>query len=296
MSPLLLCRFAQTGAAVLLAGTATLRLLAWGTGISCAARWGGLAFGGGCALLLAGVLDLWLTAAEMSGLPPAQSFSRQVLGSVLADTGFGAVWSVRAALLAGWFGMRFLIPAARRNAVFEIVDGSLAAALLATLVWGGHAHASDQRAWLLPANLLHVVSAGVWPGGLWPLWLLLAHARRDPKLLAPALTITRRFSRLSVAAVGILAISGLLSSVGLVGTFSALWPGVYGRLLLCKVALFTGMIVFGGINRRMVRAGDFMESPEIVRRLRRNIAAECGLAILTLLAAEALAMNAPPLH
>ena len=294
MSSLLICHFAQMGAAVLLSGAAILRLLAWGTGINHAARWNGLTLVSWCVLLLAGVFDFWLTAAEMSGLPFAQMFSSEGLGSVLRDTDFGRIWSVRVALLAGLFVLRLCTGTAQQAAILDMVNALLTTALLATLVWGGHAHASDKQAWLLPMNLLHVVAAGAWPGGLLPLWLLLAHARREPTLLASAVTITRRFSRLSIVAVGVLAFSGLLSSYGLVGTFTALWPDVYGRLLLCKVALFTGMIAFGGVNRCTVRQPKFEDSPEILRCLCRNVAGECALAILTLLAAEALAMNAPP--
>ena len=71
--PLVLCRFVQTSAAVLLAGTAVLRLLAWGTGRERTSFWHRLAWGSGSVLLVASAFQLALTAAEMSGQPLARA-------------------------------------------------------------------------------------------------------------------------------------------------------------------------------------------------------------------------------
>ena len=294
-----LCQCAQTSAAVLLAGTATLRLLAWGSGVERSSDWNRLAWASWGVVLGAAVLQLGLTAADMSGLPLAQACSGPVLGSVLGSTIFGAVWKVRVCLLAAMFlvGQRVGVTPGdpgrtRVFAIPEVAAALLAAALLATLIWSGHAHASDKRAWLLPSDLLHVVAAGAWPGGLLPLALLLARVRRDPRLLSAAVTVTRRFSRLSVVAVSLLALSRLLNGVGLVGTFSALWPSVYGRLILCKVALLAGLIGMGAVNRRIIHQDDLGNVPQTLRRLWRNVTWECVLATVVVLATEALAMTA----
>ena len=286
---------------MLLAGTATLRLLARGTGLERPSAWTHLARASGSVLLGATVLQLGLTAADMSGLPLAQACSREVLGRILGGTVFGAVWKVRECLLVVVLAVQWWLPAARResgwkrgSAALEVLGALLAAGLLATLVWSGHARASDKRAWLLPSDVLHVIAAGVWPGGLLPLALLLAPARNDPHLLAPVMVVTRRFSRLSVAAVSILALSGLGNSIGLVGNLPALWTSVYGRLLLCKVALLVGMVGLGAVNRRLIRPEAPGDATQTLRRLRRNVAWENVLAALAVLAAEALAMSAHP--
>lgn len=52
-------------------------------------------------LLLAAVIQLGATAAQMSDLPFAQVFHGDVLAGVLKGTHFGAVWQVRIALLGG---------------------------------------------------------------------------------------------------------------------------------------------------------------------------------------------------
>ena len=296
-----LCLCVQTSAAVLLAGTVTLRLLSLGTSLEGSARWHRLGRGSWSGLFIAATLQLGLTAANMSGLPLIQACTGPALGSVLASTTFGAVWTLRMGLLAAMLAVGWRIGAGgcgggrmRGSILLELAAALLSGALLATLVWSGHAHASDKHAWLVPVDFLHVAAAGAWPGGLLPLALLLAQARRDPSLVSPALQVTRRFSRLSVAAVGVLAITGLLNSIGLVGTLAALWPSVYGRLVLGKAAFFAAMVGLGAANRRMIRQDETASAPQIRRALWRNVAWESAFAVCVLLATEALATNAPP--
>ena len=114
MWALWLCQCAQTSAAVLLAGTAALRLLAWGTGLECSSAWTRLAWTSWSLLLGAALLQLGLTAADMSGLPLAQACSGQVLGSVLGSTVFGAVWKARLCLLAATLVIGWRLGAAPR--------------------------------------------------------------------------------------------------------------------------------------------------------------------------------------
>lgn len=295
-----LCRSVQTGAALLVAGTAAMRLLAWGGApVGTAPRWNHLGAVSWCALLLASVLQLVLTAAQMSDLPLGQVFHGNALASVLTDTHFGAVWQVRIALLGGLLVTGLMAGVARRNAsrrltaIADLAAALLIVSLLASLVVAGHAQASEQRVWLLPVDMIHAAAAGAWPGGLLPLVILLAHARRNTELLPAAITITQRFSRVSVAAVGVLAISGSLNSYALIGTFDGLWSSVYGRLVVCKGLLFATMVALGAMNKGLIEQNP-MENPHAtISRLWRNVAVECGVAVAVLLATEALAMSIP---
>lgn len=297
-----LCRFVQTSAAVLLVGTAVVRLLASGTGLDPAvAGWRALTWASGASLLVAGAVQLGLTAAEMSGEPLTQIFSHGSLRAVLGGTRFGAVWTVRMGLAAGWLVLALAADWLRRSgrrrlpAALEAAGALLAVTVLGSLVFAGHAQASEKSAWLLPVAVGHAVAAGVWPGGLLPLLRLLGQARRRPSLVPAAVVVARRFSRLSVVAVGVLALGGVLNGIGMVGTLTALWTSPYGRLVLCKVALFALMIGLGAVNRRLVRWQGSADPARTVRRLWRNVAVECALAVGVLLATEALGTGAPPL-
>ena len=301
MTALWLCRSAQTSAAVLLGGTAALRLLAVGTGFDPEWRdWRRLSWASALTLLVSGLFQLGLTAAEMSGESLIRALTDGTLRTVLGSTRFGAVWCVRMTLLGGWFfvGRIALVwqgADSRLTVARELAGTLLAAALLGSLVFAGHAQASEKSVWLLPVAVCHVVAAGAWPGSLLPLVLLLSRAWREPGCRSASVTITRRFSRLSVAVVGVLALSGLLNGIGMIRTFAALWTSVYGQLVLCKVLLFTGMIGVGAMNRRLVGRMDAGDAAGTLRRLWRNVAWESALAISVLLATEALAMSAPPM-
>lgn len=276
---LLACRFVQSAAAVLLTGTAALRLLARGTDVSAPRSWRWITGASWGALIAAAAGLLWLTTAQMSG----ERASGEAIASVLGGTRFGAVWQGRMALLAA-MPLAMRLPARIR----PWAGALLAGAFLASLVLSGHADASPQRAWLLPADMLHVLAAGMWPGGLLPLALLLRQARDQPP--QALLRIARRFSAGSVVAVSILAFTALLNGAGLIGASAAIWQSSYGRLALVKATVLGGMIALGAANRRRLQA----KAGEIHRRLCLNISIECALAVIVLLAAESLAVTPPP--
>ena len=93
-----LCRCVQTTAAVLLAGTAALRLLAFGTGLERSAGCLRLAWASWAVLLAAGGCLLGLTAAEMSGEPLAEVLTYGSVAQVLGGPRYGAVWGWRMGL------------------------------------------------------------------------------------------------------------------------------------------------------------------------------------------------------
>ncbi len=295
-----LCRSVQTGAALLVAGTAAMRLLAWGSApVGTVPRWNRLAIGSWSALMLAAVIQLGATAAQMSDLPFAQAFHQDVLAVVLKGTHFGAVWQVRIALLGALLVTGLMGEAAQRSAsrrlsvIADVATALLIVSLVASLVAAGHAQASEERVWLLPTDMIHAAAAGAWPGGLLPLVILLAQARYKPELLSPAITITQRFSRLSVVAVGVLALSGSLNSYALIGTFNGLWSSVYGRLVVCKGLLFATMVALGAMNKGLIERNPMDKPQATVSRLWRNVSVECAVAVAVLLATEALAMSTP---
>ena len=133
--------------------------------------------------------------------------------------------------------------------------GAVSATLLtASLAWLGHAGASEgpNQNVELAGDVLHLVSAGLWPAGLGTALALFLgcylHGEREPISLLVAGAATRRFSALSLVAVGLLAVSGIANSYFLVGSFHMLFTSDYGRLLLLKLALFLAMMVFWGVE------------------------------------------------
>jgi copper transport protein len=137
-------------------------------------------------------------------------------------------------------------------------------ALLAAPTLAGHAfRAASVRPLSVAADLVHVVAAAFWVGGLLQLAVVLSTGG-DPGA-------ARRFSRLALPAVALIALSGLARALVELTSVSQLWSTGYGRTLLVKTALLASLIVLAAFSRHWI--GSAM-------RLLRTVSAE--LAVLTL--------------
>src|SRR5262249_56246288 len=121
----------------------------------------------------------------------------------------------------------------------------------AAVVHSGHAAAT--AGWLgtfhRAADGLHLIAASAWLGGLLPLALLLAAARREEISVALARDATLRFSTLGLISVGALIATGIVNGWILAGSVPALIGTDYGRLLLPKVPLFLALAAVAPLNR-----------------------------------------------
>jgi putative copper resistance protein D len=262
-----------------------------------ALAWGGLALG-----LLSGLLWLVIEAQNMSGKPFAEVLAQGVLGVVLTRTRFGNDWALRG-LLAIPLILSLLPGLGQRSAAATIgrwAALALAAAELALIAGAGHAIAGT--GWTGDLHLIgdgaHLLAAGAWVGGLVPLALLFAAARRDPgsACARAARDATRRFSVIGVIAVGTLLITGLINSVFLVGSVPALLGTDYGHLLMVKIALFLTMVVFAAINRQWLLPQLAAARGDVLCQLQRNALIEAGLGGAVLLVIGLLGTTPPALH
>jgi copper resistance protein D len=246
----------------------------------------------------------WLAgiAADMSGKPLGAALGSGVLGVVFNQTRIGEDWLVRLALvvplgacLAAWHRR------ARGSVVVAWTAFGLAALVLVTLAWAGHG-ASDvgiDGDIHLAADLLHLLAAGLWLGGLMPFALLLAAARRagDPSAVMVARDATRRFSMLAAAGVIALLASGIVNTWYLSGNVPALLGTPYGRLLLLKIGLFAAMLMVATVNQlRLAPQLDDADAPHAMAQLRRNVLIETAIGLSVLAVVGVLGIQAPGLH
>jgi len=222
----------------------------------------------------------------------------RVLMSMMMGTDFGPLWAVRlglaavlAVLLIRWPGKQslWLVPL-------------LAALLLASLAGTGHARVTEGWGGTvhIVSDAVHLLAAGLWFGGLWPLGFLvfrsLTSGSDRQNNLAMGVML-RRFSGVATIAVAILVASGLINSWFLVGSISALFASAYGWLLAAKVALFGLMALLASVNR-------FWITPQLdrapsastgvwLRRLRWHVVAEQGLGIVVLAVVSVLGTLQP---
>jgi copper transport protein len=234
------------------------------------------------------------------------------------STRFGTVWGVGALAWLAVFtivdGNDAVVPVLRPATV-----GATGVALGGTGVWlraatvpvlalaflpglSGHAAARPPVALSLPANVLHVLAAGAWIGGLAVLVLALpAATRRLPgpergELLAAVLA---RFSTLALAAVVVLLAAGVVQSLRELGALGDLLGTAFGRAVAAKLVLGLALVACGAVNRRRTvpalrrAAADGVPDERASRRLRRTLRAELALGVAALAISGVLAGYQP---
>jgi putative copper resistance protein D len=258
--------------------------------------------------IASGVAWLLLLATNITGSSLAQVISDGTAQTLLTRTQFGHDWEARfvlAVLLAAAL-LRF-----GRKRGWGLVEGGISTALamgfLGTLAWSGHGGATPglQGEVHVTSDVLHLVAAGAWIGGLLPLRLLLSSANQAPDTIGVSIArnATLRFSTLGVLAVATLTITGLVNTWVLVGSVPALVEFQYGRLLLLKLALFVVLLALAAFNRmrltpRLVdaAASGSHESIDALRRLKRNCLVETALGLAILIVVGALGTISPGMH
>ena len=238
----------------------------------------------GCAVLalLTALAIVPCVAAGMAG-SAAAGFDPATVDTVLFATGFGHAWCWHLG-----FAIVLLALCAMPRRRWQEGAATLAALLvLASLGWVGHAAMDNGGGIAHEINqMAHLTAAGLWLGGLAPLGILLGRAvRRDGAAYVPlARAALPHFSQIGYVAVALLALTGAVNSIFLVGSFHVLAETPYGRLLSLKIALYLAMVGLALVNRfrQMPRLRDAATTAGALHALYRSVIGEqaLGLAIL----------------
>jgi putative copper resistance protein D len=321
-APLVLVRAIHFAAALLLTGVFTFRLFvgdpafrnadAARAGVDESTFIGALTRVAWVALvltLLSGALWLVLQASIMSGRPLSVVLDSNIVPTVMLRTQAGRDWLVRSGLLI-LLGITLARMPQRRPSSSRgpvVIALALAAGSVAALVWAGHGGAATGTRGMVEAaaDAVHLLAAGAWLGGLVPLALLLAAARRagDELWLAVAQNGAIRFSTLGLLSIASLLATGIVNSWFLVGDLGGLLSTEYGQCLLLKLGLFVVTVGVAGVNRirlvpRFVSAPEvrFERAWKVMRQLQRNTLIEVSLGLLILCIVGALGTLPPSAH
>jgi putative copper resistance protein D len=230
---------------------------------------------------LAGAL-VWLVAeagwiADASGL----AASLQAVPPVLSGTLFGHAVAVRLLALVITLALLGRQPTAERWRVATLLCGAT------VCLHAAHSHAMAMHGWprlLLASQMLHLLSAGAWLGGLLPLLLVV---RRTPPATGAA--ACRWFSPL-----GQWCIAGIVVSAGwqfyrLIGGVAALTGTAHGWTAMAKMVLFVVLLGFAAINRYRLGPALLGPDPAAARRdLRRSLAWQTAAGLLVVILAAIL--------
>lgn len=243
--------------------------------------------GGGLILSLLGMVVL---TANMQGIG-VFAVDPAMFAQMVRDTDAGTAWLVRmAALFIALAAARSVAARPTLSASLLAIAGSIA---LTTLVWSGHAGASEGTAGALHRinDALHMIAAAVWFGAIAAFLLLM---RQGPEPASERLDCAARsldqFARVGTICVLIIVATGLVNGQMIVGVQnigrSAFTP--YGQLLLAKLGLFALMLTLAAANRwrftpALKVALDEADPDTAIRAIRKSLILE-GLAAAAILA------------
>jgi copper transport protein len=206
---------------------------------------GGLALG-----TVVSVLGILVQGAEAAGLSLWGALKWSVISNVLASR-FGWVWGVKAAL----FAVSLAAIPLRGRPAFRIWLGGVGGYLAITPALAGDASVQSPVWALFPSEVLHVLAASVWVGGIACIVFALAAGTRALEPLertAALVAVLSRFSPLALGSVAVLAVTGVVQAYIDIRHPGALTHTTYGQLVLLKTGLLGMLIGLGAVNRERV--------------------------------------------
>lgn len=192
------------------------------------------------------------------------------LAQVITTTNYGAYWLMR----EGWLAVLIVILAGRglrgreNDRLTLLLVTPLLLALLTLQSLSSHAAAfSDLSPLRIGADVLHLLGASIWAGGLLAMAIMLPPLlRRGPAEKALARSILQRFGVLAAASLAVLAVTGLYSSGQQIASLDALLTTSYGQSLLLKIGLVLSVGLIGLINSALLHP----RVADVIRRVLRR--------------------------
>ena len=222
-------------------------------------------------------MQLFVFAADFANVPLTSSF-----GSIPDALGTQRGLSLAVKLLAvGVLSTLLWSVTTRRRAtgMAELSVGAAVMVYLSSIAFGGHARSAGWAVVGVPVDVLHVVTASAWIGGLWIVLMLVRRHLNDYQ----SVHALARFSRLAPALVITIAVSGSIQTIRIHGGLGHLLTSDHGRTLLVKVSLVIALLGFGYIHRRALEDVGSLTRDDLAPlrdRLWRTVIGEAALGLV----------------
>lgn len=257
----------------------------------------------GVVATLVGIIALlWRLHAERGVIGGA------VTVAMLLQSFWGHVWLVQfvlTALLCAAFALARGERAGRKVGPAWPVAAIAALLISATPAFSGHAGAAvSHRVLSIGLDVVHVLAAGGWLGGLFVLAVAgipAARANRANTERGESLPLIARlvnsFSPVALTLAILVVLTGAVAAWLHVGSFSMLFHSAYGTVLLVKLAFVVLVLAAGGHNWLRMRAELAADTGgSAVSSFRRSAWSEVVFAALVIAATAVLVAIQPPLH
>lgn len=232
------------------------RLIRWGLGVGVGAA----------------VLGTLLEGPYTAGVSWSHLFDPHLLSATL-QTPWGTAMAWRIALLLALAAMTWRLTALESRPVRWLAPTAVVGIAVAIAAAG---HGASGNPFDLGVVSVHVLTAGIWVGGLFVLVVLGRSVGRDA---------VRRFSTLALSAVVVLVATGVLNSVRNLGSVDELFLSRYGLILLAKLALVGAVLAAAAFSRARVRKAGVPET---------SVRLEAGMTAVVLMVTAVLSMTSPP--
>lgn len=252
-----------------------------------------------------------LLATGHAGLIWTQALALVPLGAAATDwhglvmgTHVGQVWLVRAIVAGLLLVVCALVAMTPRIPGGRWACAVLAAVFLALGPWGGHAAGAESPWQVLLPNVAHILAVSIWFGAL-PSWLLAVRAYAcnagASMPTAALLSALQCFSRLSMALMLVIVLTGVWLADLYIDNQGDLLGTRYGWLVVGKVSLLAGALLFANRLRTrflpgLARPGDSRVQRTSAAAALRHVGVEMAAASGVLLCAAWLAQTTPAMH
>jgi copper transport protein len=259
--------------------------------------------------ILTGVAETYVLAAKsavvfhqglFAALLDPSSAYRLVSASRFGDLlgwRMAALLALVAVAFLAWTAERAQAPSAAGRRAPMALMGLFGLGALTALAGQGHASQAPFAPLQVMADAVHLGGAAIWLGGLPCLLVVLLRAPRAlPDSGRPLASATlRRFSRLALWSVAVIAVTGLARLVGELDSPTQLLTTGYGRDLMLKASLLAPILVLARRNRQLVAAlaGGLTPTADRLRSVARSVQIELGIGIGIIIIAAILVAQLP---
>jgi putative copper resistance protein D len=242
-------------------------------------------------LLVALTSQMFLQTATMIGIWDFHSIRSQI-AVVLTGTHAGRALLLETAVAVLPFLL--LLRRSRREAR-PATWIALAMLVGLTAVRSAIGHSAGDGDFTLPefVQFIHLLATALWAGSVIVAGIIVLPGMLRRLDIDPIAPFTRKLSRAVTVGLSLIVLSGIYNSYrGLGGSLTPLADTQWGKVLDLKLALIGLALMFGALNRRMLRGNRSLE-PRECHRLATIVRVE-ALIMLLILTVSAWLANSPP--